>query len=479
MHNLTVMIKYKNMLWIVLLCATVVAFSGLTWIPIDTHEAFVLLSAQHMLDSGDWVIPFSNGLPRLTKPPLNYWLSAMVSLLSGSSHIQPWHGRLPSALAGIGLVLLTAVSGRKLFDERVGILAAAITASCSGYFYYTHSARPEMLYSLLCALAIVAYIHARESTKGKTVATYTMWVAFGAATLCKGPQFPVILLLVFAIDQYWSGNNLRQVRDVLKPVGGLILMALISLPWWLLLHNRLGGEGLSGTQLSGTLINITLTNIVPYYFYRSLQLLLPWIIFLPALAMLGKHFDQRNIKLLALLVLVPAIILTFGPQKRWYYILPAMMPMSLMLAAGILLWCEKKLPGRRAFVGLAGFAIVCVLVFTLAGFTKSMWPNERFSRLQLALMMNQNNTSNIPIVAWGVSPEVYAFYTGKIISNVSGPSEIVNTIEKAPQGKIFLLLKNKFLEILPLNIKTEVLGKSVGDDEQSILVIAWRSPIQN
>ena len=476
MLNLMTLPPWKNMLCIVLLCATVVAFSGLAWIPIEAHEAFVLLAAQHMLDTGDWVIPFFNGEPHLTKPPLSYWFTALVSWLCGSSHIQPWHGRLPSALAGIGLVWGAAFSGKKLFDERVGLLAAVITATCTGFFYYTHTARPEMLYAFLCALAIMAYLHARERPKGHAVAAYAMWAAFGVATLSKGPQLPAMLLLAFAIDQYWSGKNLRQGLAILKPVGGLLLMALIALPWWWLLHHQLGGAGLHGTQLSGTLLHVNpLANLSPYYLYRPLQLLLPWIVFLPTLALIGKsQLDRRNIKLLALLVLLPTVMLTFGPQKRWYYMMPALLPMSIVLAAGTVLWVEKK--SLRAALSLAGFSVVCVLAFAVAGFTQRMWGEGRFSYAQLAQVMKQHDTGNIPLVSWGVTPEIYAYYTGKIISTVGSPAEIASRIEQAPQGKVLLLLQNKALKKLPPGLKIEVLGKAAGnaDDEPTVLVIASR-----
>ncbi len=476
MRNITIRPRWNTTLSVIILCATLIAFSGLAWLPIEAHEAFVLLSAQHMLDSGDWVVPFFNGEPRLTKPPFNYWLTAIIAKLGGSGQIEPWHGRLPSALGGIGLVLVTAYAGRKLFDARVGLLAAAISASCSGFFYYTHTARPEMLYAFLCALAIVTYLHARDGGNASAIAIYAMWATFGVATLSKGPQLPAILLAAFAIDQYWRGNGLRQGLHVLKPLRGLMLMALIAVPWWWLLHHRLGGAGLRGTQLSGTLLHVNpLANLSLYYLYRPLQLLLPWIVFLPALALAGKPgLDRKNIKLLALLVLLPAAILTFGPQKRWYYMLPALLPMSIVLAACIVAWYEKKTP--RVAMAVGGLFIVCVLAFTSGGQMQRTWGAVRFSHAQLAHVMKQHGAGDTPQVTWGVTPEVFAFYTGKTVTVVESPVEIARKVEQSPQGRIVLVLQDSDFGKLPSDLRIEVLGRAIGDanDEPAVLVIASR-----
>ena len=463
----------------IILGATLVAFSGLASIPLEAHEAFVLLAAQRMLDSGDWVIPFFNGDPHLTKPPLSYWLTAIVSWVSGSSHIEPWHGRLPSALGGVGLVLVTAYAGRKLFDARVGLLAAAITASCTGYFYYTHTARPEMLYAFLCALAIAAYLQARARDNGSATAIYVMWAAFGFATLSKGPQLPVMLLLTFAIDQFWCGKSLPKGIEILKPGSGLLLMALIAVPWWWMLHDRLGGAGLQGTQLSGTLLHVNpLANLGLYYLYRPLQLLLPWIIFFPALALIGRPtLGRSSIRLLVLLIVLPALILTFGPQKRWYYMLPALLPMSILLAACMVAWYEKKAP--RFAVVLVGLFTLCVLGFVAAGLTQGMWGAGRFSHAQLAQLMKKNGADNIPQLAWRVTPEVFAFYTGKTVKPVDSPAEIVSEVEQSSAGQIVLVLQDNDLSKLPPDLKIEILGKAIGDadDAPAVLVFASRPPL--
>ena len=64
-----------------------------------------------MAETGDWLIPRVNGLPRYDKPPLVYWLMGPVYALPGQEQWNPlgtWAARFPSALAAIGVMLALA-----------------------------------------------------------------------------------------------------------------------------------------------------------------------------------------------------------------------------------------------------------------------------------------------------------------------------------------------------------------------------------
>src|SRR5579885_733270 len=69
--------------------------------------------AREMFDSGDWVVPHFNGLLRVDKPALLYWLQATAYRQFG---VNEFSARLPSVLASLLAVLLTYELGRRLFD---------------------------------------------------------------------------------------------------------------------------------------------------------------------------------------------------------------------------------------------------------------------------------------------------------------------------------------------------------------------------
>ena len=54
-------------------------------------------AGRRMVETGDWVVPEYNGLPRYQKPVLFYWLQALAQLAFGPTALA---ARLPTAVAG-------------------------------------------------------------------------------------------------------------------------------------------------------------------------------------------------------------------------------------------------------------------------------------------------------------------------------------------------------------------------------------------
>ena len=189
----------RGLLMLVLALAGLLGAVRLATLPPDEHEVLVLRTAQEMAQRGDWVVPYFNGEPRLNKPPMSYWMTALVAAADDvASRVQPWHGRLVSLLAGLGLVALAWLGGVRLFGDRATALwAAALTATTAGWFSYTHDARPDMLYALFCTAGFAAVVFAQGAGRGRrgTGPCLLMWAAYGLATLTKGPQLPFMLLL--------------------------------------------------------------------------------------------------------------------------------------------------------------------------------------------------------------------------------------------------------------------------------------------
>src|SRR5438105_3263588 len=47
--------------------------------PWKADEAYVFGMIQHLLDTGDWVVPMVAGEPFMEKPPLYYWVAAFFA----------------------------------------------------------------------------------------------------------------------------------------------------------------------------------------------------------------------------------------------------------------------------------------------------------------------------------------------------------------------------------------------------------------
>ena len=67
--------------------------------------------ARDILARGDWLLPRLNGAPYLNKPPLYAWLIALGSRPGGA--VTQATAAVPSLLAAVGVVLVTAWLGRR------------------------------------------------------------------------------------------------------------------------------------------------------------------------------------------------------------------------------------------------------------------------------------------------------------------------------------------------------------------------------
>src|SRR5215472_5579759 len=76
-------------------------------------------AAREMLANHQWLLPTNNGILRLQKPPLLYWLIMASYKVFGVNEAA---ARLPIALSTVALVALIFLIGEKLSDYRRGFI---------------------------------------------------------------------------------------------------------------------------------------------------------------------------------------------------------------------------------------------------------------------------------------------------------------------------------------------------------------------
>jgi 4-amino-4-deoxy-L-arabinose transferase-like glycosyltransferase len=327
----------------ILIAASIVGVAGIAKLPLDSHEAFVAQTAQEMHDRADWLVPYFNQQPRLTKPPLAYWLTALTATAGSRQpwRVEPWHARLPSVFAGVAAVGFTIWIGRELFDRETGLAAGLLMVTSVGYFNYTHSARPEMLYAAWCTAAIACFARswslAATATPGIPY-TYGMWLAFALATLTKGPHVPAILIAGFLVFLLTQRTAAKTILHVLRPTTGLLLCLAVALPWWWWVYRAVPREALGESELTGSALRIGWSNLLdPGFIYRAPTLILPWAVFIPAaVALPWRSPPQRRdrARLLAWTVAVMIVLMSLGSRRHAYYLLPILGPMAVLLGAG-------------------------------------------------------------------------------------------------------------------------------------------------
>ena len=98
-----------------------------------------------------------------------------------------------AALAGVGLVLVTAACGRRWYDEATGLLAGAIVATNFGYFSIGRMALPDLPLTFCITLAIwAALVSTLEQERSPRKFVMLAALGLGLGFLMKGPVGMII-----------------------------------------------------------------------------------------------------------------------------------------------------------------------------------------------------------------------------------------------------------------------------------------------
>jgi 4-amino-4-deoxy-L-arabinose transferase-like glycosyltransferase len=85
-----------------------------------------------MYERNDWIVPILNGQLYADKPVLYFWLALVASKVAGG--VSEWTVRLPTALGGLGLVLVTYQFGKTFYDGQTGFFPDWFLRLQAGYY---------------------------------------------------------------------------------------------------------------------------------------------------------------------------------------------------------------------------------------------------------------------------------------------------------------------------------------------------------
>jgi 4-amino-4-deoxy-L-arabinose transferase-like glycosyltransferase len=204
---------------------------------VDETPPLFAASARAMAETGDWLIPRVNGLPRYDKPPLVYWAMGLLYALPGQEQWNPlgtWAARLPSAVASISVMLGLAHSllrwpqgGRRpAFTALGGALAFALSPLV---LLWSRISASDALFSACLAWSLLLCWQAYADTQRPW---WPGWAALGLAVLTKGPVAVVLVGLVLLLFG-WLQRDLQGLARRLRPLRGLLLAAVMAIPWYL------------------------------------------------------------------------------------------------------------------------------------------------------------------------------------------------------------------------------------------------------
>ncbi len=331
------------------------------WNPDEARYAEV---ARELRDAGSWAVPRLYGAVYTLKPPLFFWLVAASSLITGE--VDETAVRIPSALAGIGAVLLVYRLGRRLHGRRAGLLAAVVFATAFKVMWQARFGQIDMLLAFLVALQLWFFV--RGYTERRPRCYWLMYLAGGLAVLAKGPAGVLPPLLAIVAFLLWNGE--REELRRLRLGRGLLLVAAVVLAW-LVPAGLVGGQA----YLDQIVLRQNVTRYanpwhhrLPWYYYLTVipPEFLPWSLLLPTAFVAARGLGGRardGFRLAVCWAVVTVVFFSLSPAKRDVYVLTMYAAMALLVGAGLdrlaALWPARR---RWATWPFAIFAILVLLV---------------------------------------------------------------------------------------------------------------------
>jgi 4-amino-4-deoxy-L-arabinose transferase-like glycosyltransferase len=338
---------------------------------IDYDEGHYSQVAQQMVERGDWVTPYANGVRFLEKPPLLYWLTAASFRIFGRNEFAL---RLPTALAVIALVWVVTLIARRASGERAAIIAGLCTAFSAGTYLFTRETLHDIWLVLFVTLAMYAFLEWYLDPMHSLRRALLFYAALAGAVMCKslvGVAFPVGIVVVF----FLLAREQPKWRT-LHVLPGSLLFLLLTVPWhWLAAFRNQG-------FLYSFFVNEQFLRFfgkhdppvlwsVPLLAFWALVLVwfFPWTAFLPAaLAASRKPADSSERTLVKLTLAWVGVILGFFSisARLEHYAFPVLPALSLLVGAAL----GRTGDGRtvkRAFRGLAVLGVVVLAIGLGAG----------------------------------------------------------------------------------------------------------------
>ena len=301
----------------------------------DIMEGRNFITAQEIVNTGNWLIPSLFGELRIAKPPLPTWLTS-IAMLAGGTEVSLIVNRIPSALAGIFLAIsffgLTKTLTRSF---RVSVLSTAVLSTSYMFAFMAHRGTWDIhaVAFMTAMLWVVA-----ELLNGQQFRPWLCLVAgcmFGFSFLSKGPVAFYALLLPYCFAEC-ATHGIARFRENRKNI--LLLTAIgiaISASWYVViwlahpvaLLNMISQESSAWGN----------RHIQPFWFYlvQFPFMLGIWGIFATitlfpnyAAKRLAPIIPYKNVLLWTLAIVV---LLSLIPEKKDRYLLPVVIPLSILV----------------------------------------------------------------------------------------------------------------------------------------------------
>jgi 4-amino-4-deoxy-L-arabinose transferase-like glycosyltransferase len=268
---------------------------------LDPTDSFFVEGPKEMLERAHFLTPLFNYVDWFDKPALPFLLIISSYKIFG---VSAWAARLPSALSGIALVLVTAAVTRRILGTRTAWLCGLVLAACPLFVIVGRCALTDEPLALLIGASLLLF--AQSLIQGERTAAIGAYVALALAIVCKGPiGFVIVLgsLITFAGLEWWHSSGqlarLNLYPGLLRPWTGALLLLIVACPYFVFAHVTTNGDFTNEFFFHQNLGRMegTVNHQQPFWWYIPVFLggYLPWTVFLVVGAGYFKRIWQKRV----------------------------------------------------------------------------------------------------------------------------------------------------------------------------------------
>ncbi|HEY9169140.1 MAG TPA: glycosyltransferase family 39 protein [Lutibacter sp.] len=407
--------------------------------------------ARIMHETQNWVVlQIDYGVPFWAKPPLSTWLSALSFEVFGLSDMA---ARLPSYLLAIILLIVLGKLAKK-----VGVsfyLPAFILLTMPEFLIHAGVVSTDSALAFSIALIMISFWKAMQNER-YSFWNYLFFIALGLGFLAKGP---IILVLTVPPIFLWvllQKISIKSIYSKLPWFIGILITAVISIPWYILAENR--SPGFLNYFIIGEHFNRFLVPGWKGDLYGSghsqplgmiwvflLVFTFPWIQIV--LYKIWKErktvFKDNYVSYLVFWLLWTPLFFTISKNILHTYILPVTVPIALLMVH----WWNNYQKKNTLLIVSSIFPALVILLFFGASLTGKL---DYYMNSDKYLIENQqiDFSKNEGLYYWKSKSYSGQFYSNGKAKTVADRKEINSILESG--SKLFFILSNKKKKDFPI-----------------------------
>jgi len=333
----------------------------------DANEAYYVDTPAHMVRTGDYVTPVFNGLTRLNKPVLSYWIVAGLYRLFGISVTVE---RLGIALGALGIVLSAFALGWAVRSTRTAVLSALVVATAPRVLMWARRIFIDVYITCFMSMALACFALAWRDPARRRLWLLLMYVGMGLGVLTKGPVavfFPAVAGAIWlTVEHRW-----REWRS-LAPATGILIILAIVLPWYVALYRVHGWEPIRQFLVGENFQRYASSRSPDYrsvWFFVPVLLsdLFPWAPVVAIALVTAWRREPTSAppdaaamrRLLWIWIVAVVSVFSFSQQKEDLYIFPAVAASAALIADVV----DRGIAGDvrlRVAPVLSACAVMCI-----------------------------------------------------------------------------------------------------------------------